>query len=231
MGKACYFFEEKILVIADLHLGYEEMLNQQGILIPKHQFKETIQDLDRIFNYLKENRLQVKELVILGDLKHEFSSNLSQEWREVHELLDYLKEKTKKVIIIKGNHDNYLTNVVRDKAKIVDYYVKNEIGFTHGDKSYLELLDKKIKILVLGHKHPAVTLEKSSKKERYKCFLAGKWENKEVIILPSFFPLVEGSDVNIEDTNFAFKFNLKKFKVYIPIPGEVKVLEFEKLKD
>jgi len=108
--------------------------------------------------------------------------------------------------------------------------VKNELAFLHGDKRFPEILNKNIKMLVLGHKHSAVTLEKESKKERYKCFLVGKWKDKDVLILPSFFPLVEGSDVQITDTNLALDVDLKKFGVYIPVPGETRVLEFKRLK-
>ncbi|MCX6748332.1 MAG: metallophosphoesterase [Candidatus Pacearchaeota archaeon] len=232
IGKSAYFFEEKILAMADLHLGYEENLRKQGIMIPSSQFKETIQDLERIFSEIKKEKLEIKEVVILGDLKHEFSGNLNQEWQEVHELISYLQSKITskgKIIVIKGNHDNYLANVIKDKARIADFYVKNGICFVHGDKMILEALDKTVEMIVLGHKHPAITLEKSSKKERYKCFLVGKFKGKEVIIFPSFFPLVEGSDVYVDDTNLAFKLDLKKFKIYIPVPGETRVLEFKKI--
>ena len=69
------------------------------------------------------------------------------------------------------------------------------------------------------------------KEEKYKCFLVGKWKNKEIIILPSFFPLIEGSDVSIENTNLdeKFNFNLKNFEVYIPVPDSFEVLDFGKL--
>ena len=37
---ALYLEKEKILIIADPHIGLEEALNKQGILMPKFQFKE-----------------------------------------------------------------------------------------------------------------------------------------------------------------------------------------------
>ncbi|MBU4015741.1 hypothetical protein KJ878_06140 [Patescibacteria group bacterium] len=37
--------QEKILVFADFHIGYEEALNKQGILVPRFQFKDVIKRL------------------------------------------------------------------------------------------------------------------------------------------------------------------------------------------
>ena len=50
------------------------------------------------------------------------------------------------------------------------------------------------------------------------------------MILPSFFPLVEGADVNIKDTNLApeLKLKLDGFEVYVPV-SEEEVLDFGKL--
>ena len=39
---ALYLKKEKILIIADTHIGYEEALNKQGMLVPRFQFKEII---------------------------------------------------------------------------------------------------------------------------------------------------------------------------------------------
>ena len=258
VDKAVFLEKEKILVITDLHLGYEQGLQEQGVFIPKTQYKKTLEDLNKIFNEInknksvnkktagnKENKLgdksdfsfnnkKIKEIIILGDLKHEFSGVSQQEWKEVLDLLGYLKTKTKKIILIKGNHDNYLVNVVKKQGvKLKDYYIK-EVGkekvcFIHGYKLFSECLDKSIKTIIMGHLHPSISIIKNVKKEIYKCFLVGKFKGKEIVILPSFFPLVEGADITIEDTNLAFKLDLKNFEVYVPIPG--KVLKLGKVKE
>ena len=48
------------------------------------------------------------------------------------------------------------------------------------------------------------------------------------MILPSFFPLIEGSDVFMEDINLAFKFDLSGFDV--DVIGD-KVYKFGKVRD
>lgn len=242
IDKSVYLEEEKILVISDLHLGYEQGLQEQGVFIPRQQYKQIIEDLNRIFLeiFVNEksgddngsvNSPKLKEIIILGDLKHEFSHTSSQEWREVLDLLEYLLGKAEKITIIRGNHDNFLSNVVKNKEniKLVDYYILEENAFMHGDKIFSEVLDKKIKKIFLGHMHPAISIAKGVKEEKYKCFLTGKYKDKEIIILPSFFPLVEGSEVSIEDTNLALKLNLSSFEVYIP--AGIEVLDFGKLKN
>lgn len=227
VGKSLYFPESKILVIADLHIGYEEYLNELGVFIPRIQFKETLEDLRKVFGETRE----LNEIIVLGDLKHEFGSISSQEWREVKEVLDFLKRKSKKVILVKGNHDNILEPIAKRKElTIKDYYIKGGICFFHGNKLFPECLDKKIKMLVIGHRHPAVLLVDKYKREKYKCFLVGKWKGKKVIILPSFFPFIEGSDIVTdyeENKLFIDEKHLRNFDVYVV--GE-KVYKFGKLK-
>ena len=42
MDYGTLLIKERVLIIADLHLGYETYLEKQGITIPKNQFDETI---------------------------------------------------------------------------------------------------------------------------------------------------------------------------------------------
>ena len=49
-----YLKKENILILADTHIGYEEALNKQGILIPRFQFKEIIERLEHVFNTLSK---------------------------------------------------------------------------------------------------------------------------------------------------------------------------------
>ena len=67
VGKGLFLKAEKTLVIGDLHLGYEEMLINKGILVPKAQLKETLRDLEELVKKTRPLRI-----VINGDLKHEF---------------------------------------------------------------------------------------------------------------------------------------------------------------
>ena len=158
---------------------------------------------------------------------------MERHFRTVRFFIKLLKGKGK-LILIKGNHDTILGPIAREKGlKLKEFYVKKDICFIHGNREIKICKNRKIKTLIMGHKHPAITIKKEAKKEKYKCFLVGKWKRKEIVILPSFFPLVEGSDVfsdALEDTRLVFNFKLKEFEVYIPISVD-EVLKFGKVKD
>src|SRR3989344_6353736 len=115
-------YTENTLILTDFHIGYEEALNKQGILMPRFQFKEIIQRLDSILNRLKSRKIE--RIVILGDLKHEFGTISEQEWRHTLRLLDYLGKHCKEIILLKGNHDKVLGPIAEKRnVKVRDYYI------------------------------------------------------------------------------------------------------------
>ena len=88
----------------------------------------------------------------------------------------------------------------------------------------------------MGHIHPSIILsdKQNIKRESYKCFLEGKFKNKQVVILPSFLEYTDGSPINnMEDYEDDFSIIPKKalltFKVHVI--GENEVYEFGKVKD
>lgn len=214
--------KKKILVLGDVHLGYGD--RNLGFL-PQMIFKETVEDLEKVFGEVGK----VDIVVLLGDVKHYFGGISVQEWKETREFIEILKEKTDKIVVVKGNHDTVLEPISRELGfDMVDYYILGRYGFLHGHKIYQELLDKKIRVLMCGHLHPAVTLREGVKSERYKCFLVGKWKGKKVVVVPSFFPLVEGGDVFYHEGNLGFPFLPEKADVFVV--GGREILPFGKMK-
>ena len=53
LGHGIWISDPKILVIADLHIGYEEALNKEGVLVPRHQFKLTKELLEKMLAVVK----------------------------------------------------------------------------------------------------------------------------------------------------------------------------------
>ena len=147
-------------------------------------------------------------------------------------------DKNGEIIIIKGNHDNILGSILKKdelkQVKLENYYILENILFFHGHKRDFErvkeqLTDKKIKLVIIGHFHPAVTLEEAAKKEKYKCYLYGKLKKfkKELIILPSFFPLIEGTNILSEDFRLEGWLDVSNFEVFILSD---KIYDFGKVK-
>lgn len=220
--------EDKIVVIGDLHLGYDGSLRKSGYSIHSNLYNDVITDMEKIISQLNK---EVDTIVLLGDLKHEFGSILREEWTEVMNFIDFLKKRFDNIIVIKGNHDVIIEPILEKKGITVEkFYIYKDICFMHGDKEFEEINDKKIKYWIIGHAHPAITLHDGVKKEKYKCFLEGKYKNKEVVIVPSFFPINEGSDPRDYDLGLMWDFNLNNFSVKI-ISEDLEVIDFGLLKN
>jgi putative SbcD/Mre11-related phosphoesterase len=234
IGKSLFFPEKGILVIGDLHLGFEYQLQQSGLIVPEKQVEEIKDDLKKIFNEIKEKKFKIKKLVFLGDIKHSFS----YQWKEKNyfkEIIIFLKEyvQEKDIILIKGNHDT-IDYSFSDKLK--DYFIIKDVAFTHGHVLFPEVFNDKIKTIIIGHLHPSILLsdKQGIKREKYKCFLVGKFKKKEIIILPSFLATIEGTTVNSIPDNYEDYFSIipKKelinFNVFIV--GEKETYDFGKIK-
>lgn len=230
IGKALFLPKEKILVIGDLHIGYEAALIKSGFLAPKTQIKDLIQELRKTIEKTKP-----KKIIFVGDIEHSFGYEYQEKvnFREVMEfLIQYFKDKD--IIFLKGNHD---TIDYSFKGKMKNFYLKKDIAFIHGHKDFKEIHDKKIKTIILGHIHPSVEFkdEHTNKKEKYKCFLTGKSLRKNIIIVPSFLTYNEGAPVNNYDFQYEDSFSIipkkdiLKFKVHAI--GENKIYDFGKVKD
>ena len=225
-----------ILVIGDLHIGYDERF---GRSIGQVQLENILEKLEGIFKQIKDLGVRVKRVVLLGDVKHVFSGITDIEWRETLSLLDYIKVKSRgaKIINIKGNHDNILEPIVKKRnINLRDYYFVSIEGkkycFLHGDKMFEQCLDADW--LLFGHWHHSITLSENYKRERFKCFLKGKWKRKNVIIFPSFSDIKYGSDLNnLRDENDKFSFikykDIIKFEVIIYNNDEKREYNFGKL--
>lgn len=225
-GKALWLKKQKTLIIADLHIGYEEAIINEGILVPKSTFSEMKKEI------LELLKLKPKIVVINGDLKHEFGQISKQEWQETLEILDLLLKKSD-VILIKGNHDTILEPIAKKKKlKVVNFYIVDNIAILHGHKILLdkEIYARKIKTIIIGHEHPAVSIKEGVKNELYKCFLKGSWHGKNLVVMPSFFSVYEGSDVKRERllSPFLDERKIRDFEVFVL--GD-KVYKFGKLKN
>jgi len=223
---ALYLVKEKTLVISDLHIGIEESLNKQGVLIPRSQFNDLLNKLKLILN-----KVEIKKIVFNGDLKHEFGEISKQEWNNILSLLDFLQDK--EIIIIKGNHDPILKPIANKRnLKLVDKYDIDDITILHGDK----ILENLNKTIIIGHEHPAISLKKGIRQEKYSCFLKGKYKNKELIVMPSFNLLTHGTNVLKENLLSPFLDNIENFEVFVLEPEEdlnnlSKTLYFGKIND
>ncbi len=213
-----YLKKYKILIISDLHIGFEEALNKQGVFIPRLKFKRMLERLKNI-----TSKLKIEKIIINGDLKHEFGKISEQEWNDTLKFIDSLKAY--EIILVKGNHDTILEPIAKKRnIKIVDYYKIDDILILHGDEI---VEDKEIKTIIIGHEHPAISFP-SRKDEKFKCFLLGKYKNKDLIVMPSMNLVTEGIDITKDKLLSPFLKDISNFKIYII---EDKVYDFGVLKN
>lgn len=190
IGPGAFLEASNTLIIADLHLGAEGVFIGKGALLPRTQQQETLKTLQGMLD-----RCRPQRIIIAGDLKHEFGTIHDDEWRSVLEVLDFLQQVAP-VTVIKGNHDTLLVPILRKRhivaedAALVDGWL-----VCHGDRLPPARLFEKATGLIIGHEHPSLLLDDGVRKEKFKCFLYGSFEKKKLLVLPSMYPLVEGSDV------------------------------------
>jgi putative SbcD/Mre11-related phosphoesterase len=207
---AVYLSDEKILAIADLHLGYEASLQVEHVAIPRFQLEAMKTRLGGLLD-----RYEPEKIIINGDLKHEFSRNIGQEWDEVDELIRYLQE-TAELIIVRGNHDNYLKTIVsRVGIEMVESYrtVNDQVEFVHGHK----YSDNWERFRIFAHEHPFIKLRDDiGALISLPCFLYDKSNN--FLLMPAFSPLASGTNVLVTEDNFMIKglreLNISAAKVY-----------------
>ena len=190
---AVYIPSLNAIALADLHLGYEGIMAEQGIFIPKTQFEKEMHILRAILE-----RQKARSVILCGDVKHEFSETSYHEFIEVTELFIFLRERFEEVVVIKGNHDNYLVRVTKKHGiAFHDEFEFGEFYFLHGHRMPELLEGSKARHVIMAHEHPAIVLyDEVGGKEKVDCFLHGSLGGRHLLVLPAFSTLAEGSQVN-----------------------------------
>ncbi len=231
-GSCLWIEKDKALVVADLHLGIEEMFNRQGTLLPRFNFRQIKRQIQKQA-FEEVEPLEPLLIIINGDLKHEFGTVSEQEWSEVIDMLRFLQEKCEKLVLIKGNHDKILGPIARWEGLGIEeegiLLEKSNAFVTHGEEIPESGAFKMAKTIVIGHEHPAITISDQYKQETFKCFLVGKFQGKSLIVQPSMNTVAIGTDVREEPLLSPFlQQNLSGFKVFAVAD---KVYNFGKLGD
>lgn len=218
-GHEALIFKNKYLVISDLHLGIEKELFLKGINIPA----QTNKLIEKIM-FLKE-KFNVKNLIIVGDLKHNVPKISIIELKEVPYFLDRISEEFKKVFVLKGNHDGGLNKIVNKKDNL--YLLKElkigKVVFTHGNRKNKFDGD----IFVIGHHHFVISITSSIGESFYeKVIVRGFYNDKEIIILPAFSDLAGNWEIGEFHGPIAKR--IENYEVYTLNGILLKILSYNK---
>lgn len=228
---AAYIKSIDALIFADLHIGIEGALSEEGIFLPRTISETTVKLVyDAIDEY------SPSKIILDGDIKHGFGLLNTSEWIMIKNFFRELTSRRLEVIVIRGNHDNYL-GVVLDKfgLKLFKRWDYNEYTILHG---HIDVIWGNIqKILIIGHEHPSVYLrDELGTRYKFKCFLWGEYKDHSILVLPSVGELASGSVITIYGSDEEIlspilkKVDISLFKPYAIIPGEI-VKELPPLKN
>lgn len=184
----CLILDEgPTVVLGDLHLGYERALEMEGMYIPRTNTESIRDSLNEILC-----RYDPERVVLLGDVKHDFKRAGFEERREVEKIVTLLSEAAE-TVVIRGNHDNYIQNIVNGLGILaVDYIDIMGFRLEHGH------VDSGKRPVIIGHEHPSVRIPGSvGGGMKIQCFVHARRDG--VIVLPPFSPFSSGNDLVLDD--------------------------------
>jgi len=232
-----YIKSLKALVIGDLHLGFEGVSAKSGIYLPKVNLKYILEQIEKAAKNIGKNN--IKRIIVLGDIKNEFDEVDEDEINELFSFSNYLRtvifNENLEMILIKGNHDNYVDAYAKAYNFIIyrQEALFNEYLMFHGEEEPREEFYNKAKFLILAHEHPAIGLyTEIGTKIKYKCFLYGKNDNKYILVLPAISYYMQGTEINLLPKEELLSPFLRKIDIdeLMPITVENEILIFPKIK-
>jgi len=172
--KALWVEQQRLLLIADVHLGKADHLQAHGIAIPSDGERANLQRIEQLSQHW-----QPAELIVLGDLVHHPKAISSELEQRVVALLDSLNCP---ITWVEGNHDR-----------------RSRLGTLQGQPSQsrqgLWLSHEpeeppEGQLNICGHLHPVSILRQASDQMRLPCFSLVRSIPR--LVLPAFGCLTGG---------------------------------------
>ena len=190
---AVYVRDLDAVIMADLHLGFEDEAVAQGYFIPRVQARRVLSIVRRV---LDETR--ASWVIFAGDVKHNFARLTRSERRELKTLFTLLQERGVRVTVVRGNHDNYLSLIARDyRVEVVDMLRAEWLGVVHGHRR--EDFEG-LQVIVMGHEHPSIRVrDRVGYIAKFPCFLVAplRGVGAEVVVLPAVGQYQTGTTVSL----------------------------------
>ena len=170
LEKALYKEDERLLIIADVHLGKASHFRKEGISIPAEAQSADYINLEKLFN-----KVRPLKVYFLGDLFH---STYNRDWNYFCELIAQFPSIS--FTLIKGNHDIIdhkkfkeicidVTDSIEDKAFIYSHDILKT-----GDVG---------RVNIVGHVHPGIVLSGMGRQSvKLPCF----YITESLVIVPAF---------------------------------------------
>jgi DNA ligase-associated metallophosphoesterase len=191
---ALWWVDERLLVVADLHLEKGSSFARRGQLLPPYDTGETLARLSALVGLL-----QPKTVIALGDSFHDDDGAHRLSARDGSTLAAL--QSGRDWIWIAGNHDANLPDGLDGMR--VDALSIGRLTFRHEPAS--GAADGEI----AGHLHPAARVIGRGRSVRRRCFAGDGYR----LILPAFGAYAGGLDVR--DRAFAGLFHADSFRAFV----------------
>ena len=168
--KALYKNDERLLIIADVHLGKASHFRKGGISIPAHAQLADYDNLSRLFK-----EVDPLKVYFLGDLFH---STFNRDWHCFCDLIALFPEI--EFTLVKGNHDLIDNQLLKDICiNVVD--TVEDASFIYSHEPLADVPAGKVNIV--GHIHPGVVLTGTGRQSlKLPCF----YLTDSLLVLPAF---------------------------------------------
>ena len=196
--KALYKPDERLLVIADVHLGKARHFRKEGIAIPADTQADDYRRLAQLFEKMKPEKVY-----FLGDLFH---SSYNHDWHHFCNLVAQYDRIS--FTLVKGNHDiidrRHFDEIC---VAVVDSVETDSLFFTHDVPDY----STEGKLVVAGHVHPGIVITGAGRQHvTLPCF----YKDGNILLLPAFGML----------TGLYKMPHTQRAEIFIVMPGEVCLL-------
>ena len=181
--RAVYLEAERILCVADLHLGYAWAHRFGGQLMPLCGEENLLTRLSDLCSFYKP-----AHLAVLGDIVHQ-AVPVAEVTQELTSLFNGLQEICGLKLIL-GNHDKKLKKLAAQHADLefIPQFETDKFLLTHGNTPASA---PEGKFVLMGHEHPSISLGDGIRSAKFPCFMA----SKTVLLLPAFSLWAAGTDI------------------------------------
>ncbi len=195
--------KEKILIVADLHIGIDSELQNYGITQTNHTQKM----IKHLLSTCKKQK--PKKIILLGDIKHNIPNTTYHERQDIKNFLEQIKN-IGSTHIVPGNHDGFIEKLAPLDIKIHSsegFIIKN-IGFIHGHRWPSQDI-MNCQQIIMAHTHPCILFKDRLNHKTYEpCWLKTNFlqeklkekypnsKNPLILIMPAFNQLCRGTAVN-----------------------------------
>jgi uncharacterized protein len=187
--RAVWLEEERVLAVADLHVGYAWTHRARGQILPLSAPESTT---PRLLALVDDYR--PRTIALLGDIVHGVVP-VEELRTELLSLLTVLRQRAE-VLMIAGNHDRHLAGVVG--SALPRQWRAGPHLLLHGDgedelrvEAHFATVRESGGLLISGHEHPGIVLtDRVAHSARVPCFLVAE----HGLVLPAFSDWASGGN-------------------------------------